>query len=49
MSNFLIVVGLLAVASFISFCCGFMFCQWGHDNGLAERHEDRKWQANEWN
>ena len=36
MTNFLIAVGLMAVASFISFCCGFMFCMWGVKKGLNQ-------------
>lgn len=40
MSRLLIVIGLMGVASLISFICGFAFAQWGYE-------EQRR--KNQWN
>lgn len=49
MINFLLVIMAVVLTAFMAFIAGFMFCQWGHNQGLQNRRDDRNWQANEWN
>ena len=48
MTDFIIVLALVALTAFMAFIAGFAFCDWGYREKARQDRDDLMWEAVEW-